>query len=126
MDNRLVVHGGCTHQYDGNSLGCTCGPTSRETWILDLATRTWRQHTDDGCPGEGHTGTLGLTNEILVIGGYTCSTKHDKLTSATDILHVMLEPKSLQQLAMHMVYKCRNKLPLKCLPPKLIRLMDID
>ena len=123
MNKQLVIHGGID-KYRPNKC-CTVGGMSHETWILDLASRTWKQHTDEGCPRSAHTATPGLTNDILIIGGKTCDNKHDGWELATNILHVMLEPKRLQQLALYMVYKHRKKLPLKCLPKKLIRIMDI-
>ena len=47
-----------------------------------------------------------------------------QLDICTPMRSVMLEPKTLQQLSIHTIYKYRGHLPWKCLPQKLIKLMQ--
>ena len=81
--------------------------TLSDTWILDLPSRSWKQ--------------LGLNNNIIIIGGSCDHAYH----MHKDKFHVMLEPKCLQELAMQTVFKHQAELPLKSLPRKLCKRMDI-
>ena len=111
-DSTLVLHGGAlrggNHRYQ----------TSSDTWILDLSTQTWRQykymrdHSRDS-----HKGITGLNSCVII----TCCGKHplESYDDYTTIFHIMLAPKSLQQLAMQSVFKHRDVPPWKWLPSKL-------
>ena len=110
--NHLVLYGG----YHGSLL-------LNETWIFDVEQGVWKKHRQfkDHVQYD-HTGTRGLTNSAFIIGGQIfCDT--NKVYEPT--FHLMLEPKNLQQLAMHTIYQHKDMLPWKCLPSKTInRLMD--
>ena len=110
-DKQLVLHGG---------LKDMC-MASNDTWILDLPSKSWMQHTsEEEYARYDHTGCAGLSNDVIIIGGIK---KHN--ICHQNNFHVRLEPKMLQQLAMKAVYKHQNDLPhwRKCLPKKLIELM---
>ena len=93
-----------------------------ETWIMDLQSRFWRQHSyDKVCPELSHSGCLGINNSVIIIGS---ACKEDMSCAPCCVCSVMLEPKSLQQLAIKTVYKHRATLSLTSLPKKLIKLMN--
>ena len=105
QDSHLVVHG----DVDENS-----------TWILDVESHTWRTHLKQGFR-YFHSGITGLNGDVITLGGLTSDTTYKPL------VNVRLWPKSLQQLAMRIVYGNRTDLPLKSLPPKLLRkMMDTE
>ena len=107
-DNKLVVHGG--NLSPNNELN--------DTWIFDLSSRTWRQLTSVlDHPRKYHTGTTAINNSVLIIGGSS--------DDYPNTFQVMLEPRSLQQMAMKTIYKHRTELPWKYLPPKLIARLGI-
>ena len=113
-DDRLVLHGGYSSRSTGKRLG--------DTWILDLPTKTWRQYNSDPDACRScHTGSPGINNSVVIIGGYTNNQSMYQTT-----LLVLIEPKSLQQLAMQKIYKHHTVLPWKCLPRKLTVLLDIQ
>ena len=90
-----------------------------KTWIVDLPSRSWKQHssgTDTDNPRRWHTGAPGINN--VTITGNAIAGEID-----TCVFNVMLEPKSLQQLAIKTVYEHHKKLSWQCLPQKLIKLM---
>ena len=98
-DNQLVLHGDYT-------------------WIMDLTSYSWRLYTSGKYDQYDHTATLGVNSNVIIIGGYfTNESNHDNM------FHVMLEAKSLQQLAAHRIYKHQANLSWKCLPKKLIALL---
>ena len=73
--------------------------------------------------------SIGINNNIIIISGIYPEENNDlELDSSnmiwTPVCNVMLEPKSLQQLAMKTVHRYRGQLPWKCLPKKLIKLME--
>ena len=112
-DSRLVLHGGAlpnggNHRYK----------TSSDTWILDLSTQAWRQYksTKDHSRGS-HKGITGLNGCVII----TCGGKDPRESSDVyaTTFHVMLAPKSLQQLAMQSIFKHRSVLRWKYLPQKL-------
>ena len=118
--NQLVLHGGFVVTTSNRPNDCI----SSETWILDLPSQSWRPYAsevdDHRCE---HSGTSGVSNDIVIVGGI----KGVRGSRPKDILHVLLEPKTLQQLAMKTVYKYRTELPWKkCLPRKLTSLMITD
>ena len=106
-ENMLVLHAGASKLGYGH----------RDTWIIDLSSQARREYTsnqDDlrAC----HTGSLGVNKSVIVIGGLIQSS----LQAHRSTFHVMLEPKSLQQLAMRIIYTNQNVLSWKCLPSKLV------
>ena len=108
FDWQLVLHGGIRTSLPPLALS--------ETWIMDLPSQTWRKYTSYQDHGRDcHTGSLGANKSIVIIGGY-----NSKDTDYTSTFHVMLEAKSLQQLAMKTIYNNQGVLPWKCLPSKLV------
>ena len=108
--NQLVLSGG----YDGHtSLSAFNVP-----WIFDIEDRMWKPHRQfKDRSRQYHTGTRGLTSSVFIVDG--CGTWNEPTS------HLLLEPKSLQQLAMHTIYQHRNMLPLKSLPSRIMnQLMD--
>ena len=106
-ENQLVLHGG----------------KDENTWILDLSSYSWKKCTYDSFRRH-HTGSLGINNNIIVIGGI-CP-KDDLKPHSEQCLpmcNIALEPKSLQQLSIKTVYMYRGQLPWKHLPKKLINLI---
>ena len=106
-NNQLIFHGIIDIQTDKTPV----------TWILDLSSLSWRKHTVtvDHYRFE-HTGTTGLNNSVLIVGGNI--TSHQQNTHNSTFV-IRLEPKSLQQLAMRIVYDHRAVLPWKLLPKML-------
>ena len=82
---------------------------------------TWRTHFDQGIYKHHHSGITGLNGEVITLGGYPLLCTRD--TVDKPFVTVRLWPKSLQQLAMKIVYGNRTGLPWKGLPSKLIRKM---
>ena len=116
-DNKLVLHGG---KRQGKGLS--------DTWILDIETKTWKRYTSDtNAPQYRHTGSQGISNSVVIIGGVLANDNMEPHQSVyKPIFHVLTEPKSLQQLAMQKIYKHHTVLPWKCLPRKLTVLLDIQ
>ena len=60
-DSRLVLN------------GSLCYPAAKdigETWIMDLPSQSWRLHSSDSdYPRYSHTGSLGINNNVILIGG---------------------------------------------------------
>ena len=113
-DNTLVLHGGAQVANGGNHSYQTVS----DTWILDLPTLTWRQYkSKKDHSRDSHKGTTGLNGSVII----TCGGKdpQERYDDYATMFHVMLAPKSLQQLAMQSVFMHRNVLPWKWLPPKL-------
>ena len=113
--SKLVLHGG----YDAKCRAVN------DTWILDIPSRTWRQYKSDAdhvrCD---HTSTVGVNGCSIIIGG----AKEDSGTykDYSTLFFIMLEPRSLRQLAMQMIFKHRVELPWQHLPNKLIALLGIS
>ena len=101
--NRLVIDG--------------CSSEGRSTWIFDVESDRLRQFPASAkcyCFLFPATGTSGLNGDVIILGGHkTPCNKRD--------FSVMLEPKSLQQFAMRIIYKYEKDLPWKNLPLMLIR-----
>ena len=107
-DRQLVLHGGQSEFASTTELS--------DTWIMDLPSQTWRKYTSYQDHGRDcHTGSLGANKSIVIIGGDSSENP-----DYTPIFHVMLEAKSLQQLAMKTIYNNQGVLPWKCLPSKLV------
>ena len=114
-DNQLVLHGGLTVDPDVRTLN--------DTWIIDITSYSWRPYTSSiDRVRNDHAATLGLNSHVIIIGGYKDICDTDDVYY-DNIFHVMLEPKSLQKLALHTVYKNQPELPWKGLPNKLISLL---
>ena len=97
-----------------------------DTWILDIPSQTWRQYrsyTDHTriC----HTGTVTDNGCAVITGGVITCTKDSYKDYSISFL-IMLEPRSLQQLAMQMILKHTAELPWQYLPNKLIALLGIS
>ena len=118
--DKLVLHGGCVEYQPGMRTTVV-----NDTWIMDLASHSWRQFTSrEDHTRKCHTGSTGLNN-VIIIGGYNeFDITYYKVWNNT--LNVMLGPKSLQQVAMQAIHKHRNKLPVDCLPKKLLSLLGIS
>ena len=79
-------------------------------------------------PGNTTQDPTGLNDSVIIIGGSKgLSDTYDVYNS---IFIVMLGPKSLQQVAMQVILKHWNELPLNtalnCLPRKLLSLLDVS
>ena len=94
------------------------------TWLMDLHTLKWRKHPCHDHPRNRHTGTLGVNKCVIIIGGLIL-TQTDDYTSISHF-YVMLDPKSLKQLAMKTIYSKRSELTWMCLPQKLIAQLGFD
>ena len=119
-DDKLILHGG--RNFGDRKFS--------DTWMLDLPTRTWRQYTSGtNTPRSSHTGSRGINNSVVIIGGIPGISKGDRHRHQArykSIVHVLTEPKSLQQLAMQRICKHHTVLPWKHLPRKLRVLLDIQ
>ena len=93
--------------------------SSNDTWILDVNVMSWKTYKV-GYEGkqqfewEAHTSTRGINSMVIIIGG-----KKPVIN-----ISVMLEPKTLQQLALQRIHKAKDEVPLQMLPKKLISLLD--
>ena len=107
-ENQLVLHGGVANM------------AVRDTWIYDLPSGTWRQHTlGKHFRRHSHIGLLGANKNIVIIGGFTDG-------NSRSVVHVRFEPRSLQQLAMKTIYKQKTQLPWRYLPPKVIAQLGLS
>ena len=112
-DYQLVLYG-------GSSTGLLA---SDDTWIFDIKNGLWKQYTRfKGHVRWYHTGTRGLANSVFITGGLKLGTiPRQKIPTS----HLLLEPKSLQQLAMYIIYQHMDMLPWKSLPTRIMnQLMD--
>ena len=103
-DQLLLYDGGTYHR------------TLSDTWILDLPSKTWKQYRPGDYHHRGHTGSSGIYSNSIIIGGYRSTV--DSCDDHPATFCIMLEPKSLQQLAMQTIYKHHKALPWQCLPKK--------
>ena len=95
------------------------------SWILDVESYTWKQlprNLRDAHKRFGHSGTTGLHSDVIILGTEML-TKPNSKDIYSPIFSVRLKPKSLQKLAMIIIYHNRSELPWKSLPPKLISKM---
>ena len=114
-DNKLILHGGW-------------GKTVHDTWILDLPSKTWRIY-DTGQEGPQrtcHTCTKGINRSVIIIGGRKAKTDEGTIYRRYIYkqCHIMLEPKSLLQLATRIIHENRESLCWQTLPQKLISLLN--
>ena len=99
--------------------------TQSAIWIFDIPSQTWRQYkSKKDHSRDKHRGTRGLNGCVIIVGG-TIDTA-ESYDNYTATFTVMLEPKTLQQLAIQTTYKHRDDLPLKYLPRKLTNLLGIS
>ena len=107
-DNQIVLHGGSG----------SFSKQLNETWIYDIPSHSWRQI--NAAPQDhfrhSHAGITGLNNCVIMIGG-RAHWNNDKPYNV--VFSVMLEPKSLQHLAIQTVFVYKDELPLNTLPKKL-------
>ena len=112
-NNQLVLHGG----YGSNG-------TLNDTWIMDLTSHSWRRYKSrKDHTRRSHTGSLDLNNNVIIIGGCKDYEDHESYNS---VFHVILETKSLQQLAARTIYKYQDELNWNGLPKKLTSLIGIS
>ena len=112
-DKQLVLHGGKKPHLHSDVLN--------DTWTLDISSQTWRQHISvKNHPRMCHTCTPGINGDLVIIGGHDGTTDPEPPNSSA--FHVTLEPvaKSLQQLAMQIIYRHHPMLPWKYLPKVMI------
>ena len=94
--------------------------TTSESWVIDLLTQTWKQYTREKDPPRlHHTGHTSINNNVIIIGG------SNRSYDCTATFYVMLEPRSLQQLTMQIIFKHKDVLPLKYLPKTLTTRLGI-
>ena len=90
---------------------------SSVAWIIYLTSQSWKQYTSPRDHRRWYNAVVsGVNRSVIVTGGYKGCTGGSYMPT----YHVMLEPKSLQQLAMKTIYNQRIVIPWKCLPTKLI------
>ena len=109
-NSKIVMHGGV--------VGMDEEPIN-DTWILDIPSQTWRKYA----PGNADShffpsGIKGLHSCVFIVGG--AEHPSESCNFYSDTFFMMLEPKSLQQLAMKIIYRHKDKLSWNCLPRKLI------
>ena len=98
--SQLLSYGGFSQDISDKNLTLS--------WIFDIQSRQWKQHPiAETYHRWNHTGITGLNSRVIILGG------------GNTISVVILEPKSLEQLAIQRIYKHRSKLPWKKLPKKL-------
>ena len=123
--------------HPGASYGCTLTATTdnqlvfhmpaNDTRIMDLTSHSWKLYTARKDHNRYyHTATLGLSSNVIIIGGYSEESIYHIHEKHDIIFHVMLEPKCLQKLAAHTIYKHQADLSWKCLPKKLIARLGIS
>ena len=105
--NQLLLHG---HSRDG-----------KDTWIFDVESYQWREFkTFETCSCTTYlcSGASGLNSGAIVF------VAHTDMGCNKSIFSLMLEPKSLQQLAMRIIHQNKTSLPWTCLPPPLRRKLE--
>ena len=100
-------------------------PWRSDTWIIDLPSSTWRIYTSEDTKRYRQTCSAGVNRCAIIIGGAWDEGEPEQQDASKFSFEVMLEPKSLKQLAMKKIYRERNELPWMCLPPKLIAQLDL-
>ena len=98
--------------------------SKKNTWILDLPSMSWRRYSraSEDRPRRRHTCTRGFNSSVIIIGGLyeDFETTDELLEEPLEILHIILEAKTLQQLAIQTIYKHKHALPWQeTLPMKL-------
>ena len=91
------------------------------SWIYDVQSHQWRKHSTAEIHHElKHTGITGLNRSVIIFVGQAMPCKGSQHHSEKSTFYLMLEPTSLQQLAIQMIHKHRSKLPWENLPNSLI------
>ena len=123
-DDKLVLHGGNTNSEDQTIIPITLSGT----WIMDLKSHSWKPFTSRKDHARSfHTGSTELNNTVIIIGGsMSCQRDQASYGLYNTIFNVILGPKSLQQVAMHIILKYQKELPLNSLPRKLLSLLNIS
>ena len=78
--DKLIVHGVVTSK-----------SIASDTWILDLPTKTWRkypQNLDTDISRSGHTGSQGINNNVVIIGG-ALGTSNKQSMQHNAIFHIL-------------------------------------
>ena len=103
--------------------------SSCNAWILDLSSMSWRhyQSMQSAVTHGGYQSCVGINSDVIVLGGCCTDEASSSVIHENVVSHVKpLEPRSLQRLAMKIVYMHHNVLPWKqCLPTKLTEHLDI-
>ena len=99
--------------------------SERLSWIFDVDSYVWKQPAvlDAVHSCYNQSSTTGLNSDIVVIRGKTCEPSCQQVHHSY-VHFVMLEPKSLQQLAMKTIHQNRSTLPWRTLPSQLIRKLE--
>ena len=109
--SHLVLYGGIHEDWRNKNL--------TKPWIFDVQSHTWRQHPAAQTHRRwNHEGIIGLNSSVIILGGEMKPCK-GALHHQENTFYVMLEPKSLQQLVIQMLYNHRSTLSLENLPNKL-------
>ena len=123
-DSQLVLRGGAQYilTVKGGNMHLEQNLLN-DTWIMDLSSHTWRKYASNlDHHRENHTGSFGVNKSIIIIGGYSDSHTYKTYTPTFEVI---LEPKSLQWLAMKTIYSNQDILSWKCLPSKLVAQLGI-
>ena len=123
-DSQLVLHGGHGEHFRNIFRKC------KTTWFFDIPSQTWRQSTTIKDPLRYcHTGSRGINKSVIIIGGQLYHELHSDTGWAYRgtrgkqlilIVSVMLEPNTLQQVAMKTVYQhYKDEAIVEKLPKKL-------
>ena len=86
------------------------------TRIFDVEAHRWNEHKPQNVAyDQDHTGMTGLHGSAVILGEFY----HSGKGTYHPVITVRLEPKSLQQLAMQMIYQNVDRTLWKMLPNKL-------
>ena len=95
-NKNFILHGGA----DTDNIALN------DTWILDIPSWTWKQYkSNTGHCRCGHSSTVGINGCTIIICGTKDCNQHFNDYSTSFL--ILLEPRSLQQLAMQMILKHR-------------------
>ena len=118
-DRQLLLHGGCNLS------------TLRDTWIMDLSSHTWKKlpvkvkiNRNPEMYDPHWSCCRGVNKSVVIFGDLTRNKDPNQRNIST--FHVMLEPRSLQQLAMKLIYNLRDVIPWQRLPRKLISQLGLS
>ena len=113
-----------------NSYKSRTNAPFNDTWIMDAASYSWTQCTSRQDHARAwHTGSTGLNNNVIIIGGYIYDGYiyfDESYESYNNVFHLMLNAKSLQQLAIQTIYNHQDDLNWNYLPKKLISLLGLS
>ena len=120
-ENQLIMHHRTSKMNKSSHIN---------TWILDLSTMLWRKYPTDADYEHGprcyHTCTRSINSSVMVIGGeylkygdYLIDTM--RKPGPCENIHITLEAKRLQHLAIQIIWKHKCTLPWQETLPKKIR-----